>query len=389
MGKLVRWFFPTLEPQEQERRLGLFRALLLVQVGTAVLAVATSVMDVVGSPLYALYLVGVCLGPTLLAALGYILARRGTFHLGAYLLVVALLIFPLFFLVFYGTRGPISYLYVWPIMMAAILLEAAPLFLSTTLAALAFVALAILELYQVWPIPLYHNELYSIWHQTANPFIVQTYVADLATVVLAYYAVAFFSWIAARSLRRAVARSREQAAELERYGVELEGRVAERTAELSQTLSRLQGSLEVIQQVSCPVLPILEHVILTPLVGTLDSERAQYVMDRVLRGVAQERARVAILDVTGVAMVDTIVANALLQAAQGIRLLGATPVLVGIRAEVAQTMVELGVDLAGIVTRSSLQEGLEYARTVVEAQGSVLEQAGPAGPAAVHEQVKR
>jgi rsbT co-antagonist protein RsbR len=69
--------------------------------------------------------------------------------------------------------------------------------------------------------------------------------------------------------------------------------------------------------------------------------------------------------------VDTVVANALLQTARAVSLLGATPVLVGVRAEVAQTMVQLGVDLGDVVTRSSLQEGLEYARTVVEAHGTV------------------
>ncbi|MGC8874452.1 MAG: STAS domain-containing protein, partial [Chloroflexia bacterium] len=78
-------------------------------------------------------------------------------------------------------------------------------------------------------------------------------------------------------------------------------------------------------------------------------------------GTYEHRARAVLLDITGVPTVDTAVANALVRLAQGVRLLGAVPVLVGVRAEVAQTIVDLGVDLQGIVTRANLQEGLEYA----------------------------
>jgi rsbT co-antagonist protein RsbR len=89
-------------------------------------------------------------------------------------------------------------------------------------------------------------------------------------------------------------------------------------------------------------------------------------MSALLEGVSQHRARVAIVDITGVAAVDTTVASGLLKAAQGIRLLGATPVLTGIRAEVAQTLVVLGLDLGSVVTKGTLQEGLAYALNVGE-----------------------
>jgi rsbT co-antagonist protein RsbR len=84
-------------------------------------------------------------------------------------------------------------------------------------------------------------------------------------------------------------------------------------------------------------------------------------MDRILRETDKRRAEVVILDITGVSIVDTAVANALIQTSLGVHLLGAISILVGIRAEVAETMVELGVDLGEIVTRASLQEGLQYA----------------------------
>ncbi|MBN1485100.1 MAG: STAS domain-containing protein, partial [Chloroflexia bacterium] len=81
---------------------------------------------------------------------------------------------------------------------------------------------------------------------------------------------------------------------------------------------------------------------------------------------ARERARAVIVDVTGVPVVDTMVAKALVQMAQGVRLLGALPILVGIRAEIAETIVDLGVDLQGIVIQAGLQQGLLYALEQVQ-----------------------
>lgn len=98
-----------------------------------------------------------------------------------------------------------------------------------------------------------------------------------------------------------------------------------------------------------------------PLIGTVDSRRAQLVLETLLEGIAAYQAQVAILDITGVQIVDTQVANALIDAAQAVRLLGADVVLTGIRPEVAQTLVGIGADLSGIITCSTLQSGIAYA----------------------------
>jgi rsbT co-antagonist protein RsbR len=98
-----------------------------------------------------------------------------------------------------------------------------------------------------------------------------------------------------------------------------------------------------------------------PLIGAVDSQRAQQVIETLLEGIARSGAVVAILDITGVPVVDTQVANALLRAAQAVKLLGAQILLTGIRPEVAQTLVGLGADLSGIVTCGSLQTGIAYA----------------------------
>ncbi|MFO0578911.1 MAG: GAF domain-containing protein [Polyangia bacterium] len=112
---------------------------------------------------------------------------------------------------------------------------------------------------------------------------------------------------------------------------------------------------------SSPLIPITDDILVLPIIGSIDTERGQQVLNTVLEGAAQKRARVAIIDITGVRTLDTQAAAALTGAAQALRLLGVLPILTGIKAEVAQTLVGLGIALAGIATRSTLQSGIQYA----------------------------
>lgn len=116
-----------------------------------------------------------------------------------------------------------------------------------------------------------------------------------------------------------------------------------------------------IEELSTPLIPLSEQVVVMPLVGSMDRRRAQQVIDTLLEGVSRRRATVAILDITGVRVVDSQVANTLIEAAQAVRLLGAQVVLTGVRPDVAQTLVHLGIDLSHIVTRRTLQEGIAFA----------------------------
>lgn len=116
-----------------------------------------------------------------------------------------------------------------------------------------------------------------------------------------------------------------------------------------------------LYELSTPLIPLSERIVVMPLIGAIDSARAQQIMETLLEGIAQHRSHVVILDITGVQVVDTQVANALLQAAQAVKLLGAQVILTGIRPHIAQTLVSLGVNLRGIVTRSTLQTGVAYA----------------------------
>ncbi|HEU4322566.1 MAG TPA: STAS domain-containing protein [Roseiflexaceae bacterium] len=125
-----------------------------------------------------------------------------------------------------------------------------------------------------------------------------------------------------------------------------------------ETIRAQQAALA---ELSTPLIPISDQVMVMPLIGAIDSHRAQQVIETLLAGISRNGAQVAILDITGVPVVDTQVANILLRVAQSARLLGARVVLTGIRPEVAQTLVGLGADLAGVTTLSTLQRGIAYA----------------------------
>lgn len=125
----------------------------------------------------------------------------------------------------------------------------------------------------------------------------------------------------------------------------------------------IQAQKLALRELSTPLIPISDTVMIMPLIGSIDSTRAQQVIETLLDGVSGSSTRTIILDITGVLVVDTQVADALIQAAQAVKLIGAQVVLTGIRPEVAQTLVGLGVDLGQIVTRSTLESGIDYAVT--------------------------
>jgi rsbT co-antagonist protein RsbR len=155
----------------------------------------------------------------------------------------------------------------------------------------------------------------------------------------------------------------------------LERRVADRTSELEQSnagaqraLAELRESIHerellsaTVRELASPVMPVLDGILAMPLIGMIDSERATLMMDSLLGAIERHRARIVIMDVTGVPLIDTQVAQILLHAADAVSLLGAKTILVGMRPELAQTIVGLGLDLRGLVTCADLQSGVNYA----------------------------
>ena len=116
-----------------------------------------------------------------------------------------------------------------------------------------------------------------------------------------------------------------------------------------------------LQELSASLIPVFEKISVMPLVGTIDTERAKLIMENLLDGVVKQRAEVVLLDITGVPVVDTMVAHHIIQAADAVRLIGAKCMLVGIRPEIAQTIVALGIELNDFTTTSTLQRGMEEA----------------------------
>lgn len=120
----------------------------------------------------------------------------------------------------------------------------------------------------------------------------------------------------------------------------------------------IRGHAAVLARLSAPLIPLSDNVVVMPLVGALDGERLQQITNNLLEGLSNQRARVALLDMTGVPNVDREVASRLLRAAQGIRLLGADLILTGIQPDVAQALISIGGDLSDLQTYPTLQQGI-------------------------------
>ncbi|WP_437876476.1 substrate-binding domain-containing protein [Sorangium sp. So ce513] len=138
-------------------------------------------------------------------------------------------------------------------------------------------------------------------------------------------------------------------------------RITERTQELEEANERQAALLGTIQELSSPVVPIARNILVMPIIGTMDAQRTGRFLESMLREISERRARVVLIDVTGMAVVDAVAADHLMAAARAARLLGAEVVLVGITPAAAQLMVEQGLDLGGVVTRSTLELGFAYA----------------------------
>ncbi|HEU4323722.1 MAG TPA: substrate-binding domain-containing protein [Roseiflexaceae bacterium] len=127
---------------------------------------------------------------------------------------------------------------------------------------------------------------------------------------------------------------------------------------LRDSYQRELALAETVRQLGCPIIPILRGVLLVPLVGALDEQRAQRIIEQVLERIGQDHARHVLIDITGVPVVDTQVAAALIRTAQAAGLLGAHVTLVGVRPESAQSIVGLGIDLSRLSTRPTLEAAL-------------------------------
>jgi rsbT co-antagonist protein RsbR len=154
-------------------------------------------------------------------------------------------------------------------------------------------------------------------------------------------------------------------------------RSEEARAALQQKIILAQNTR--LAELSTPLIPITEHIMVMPLIGTIDADRAEQALEAALNGVQAHRAKVVILDVTGVTILDSAVASTLMRTAAALRLLGAQTIVTGIRAELAQTLIALDVDLNAVVTKGSLKSGIAHALMQVGGE--------PATKLAAHRQI--
>ena len=341
-------------PDADVRRRGrLFLIACLVVIGFLILFVPLLVF--VRQATAALMIVGVL--PLVLAAM--VLARHGRVEAGAALLLAILLLEPPAVILARGSLAVTPFFFVFSVLVGGLSLRPWQLW------PLAGLALSLLAFAAVQVPP-----------NAADGALRQNILAGSALLVVATSLFAFLSATVNRAALReeAIAHAEADAARnaLQAANVSLEAQVAERTAELRQALTaeseraasqerllaELAAQREVIRAMSVPVLPISASTLVMPLVGDLDSARLKNLQSQALASVERARARRLIVDVTGVPVLDTQVARGLVETARAVALLGAEVVLVGVRPEVAQTVVSLGVDLKGLRAVSTLEVAL-------------------------------
>jgi rsbT co-antagonist protein RsbR len=147
------------------------------------------------------------------------------------------------------------------------------------------------------------------------------------------------------------------------------GKVTRDLSERREAEERIQQQArEILEMATVPVVQVWDGVLLVPLIGMLDSGRTQQLMEKLLQRITETSSPVALIDITGVPAIDTQTAQHLTETIKAVRYVGANVVLTGVRPSIAQTLVHLGIDLASVVTRSSLTAGLRVALEMLDLQ---------------------
>ncbi len=285
---------------------------------------------------------------TIASALIYVgiiaLARNGRVHLASWLTVSVSL------------SGSIIASFIFPDRPVAMFLTIA---LVLAAAVLRFRDLAIVFLI----VAVVLGSLFSVRGGVELALPMSAFIPSVAMLCvflsLAAVIISFGNESLSRRLQAALNQAQHTAQQLQELNAELDRRVETQTAALQDVVSELEARAaeqnrllaeviaqrDVIRQLSAPVLPVSQDALVLPLVGAIDQERLVTLQQQALAAVEQRRARWLILDVTGVPVIDTQAAAGVIQLAQSVRLLGAEVALVGVRPEVAQTMVSLGIEL--------------------------------------------
>jgi anti-anti-sigma regulatory factor len=285
--------------------------------------------------------------------------RRGMFHLSIGLLTSGIFAAVSLILIATGVRlnGALLFVYALPLVLVGLAWGRSGLLLFGGLCFAIVISLAVME----------YSSPQLIGFGTLDEPISIVGTFGLALVLLCLFLDQFGG-----VFRRALAAAGIREQELLEVQGSLETIVAQRTAalteaiqaseqreeELTRTLGALQTSQATIRELSAPVIPVLANVLIMPLVGTIDRGRVATITDNLLRVVERRSARYVILDITGVPLVDDQVAQLLMHTTVAVGLLGAKVLLVGIRPEVAETLVGLDVNLDSVIAYGSLQDAV-------------------------------
>lgn len=226
----------------------------------------------------------------------------------------------------------------------------------------------------------------AIWQDNATVNIAITGAIFLGIITVIAYLGAAGMRGAMDKLQEAYLRIAASTAALEQNNISLEAEVAERTTALQMALAEVQARVAeqarlleeneqqrlFIREMSVPVIPVSDAVAVVPLIGELDSARLEQFHRQALQAIEQTGIHYLVLDITGVVIVDTFVAQGFMAVVQSAQLLGTQVLLVGIRPEVAQTMVQLGVQLEGVRTFNTLQIALSHVNLSASAKARKL-----------------
>jgi anti-anti-sigma regulatory factor len=265
------------------------------------------------------------------------LARQGKDVLASWLLI-AIALFTVLINFFVSEASPSTLFYLMiPVLLAGVVMRPTHVWFVLGLTLLSVAATVVLR-----PTLL------------AAPDAIQNIVGSSAVV----FFVAFIGFLGGRETEKALAAAAEHARRLSDAQSETAAHAASLATQAEALAQAEQVQRSLVAQLETPTVGIADGVLLAPIVGVMDSRRAQLLSERLLQQVSAQRCRLLIFDLTGLAVVDTAVAQALLQLVQAVRLLGCEVVVTGISATVAGTITALGIDLEGVRTLRSPQDVL-------------------------------
>jgi anti-anti-sigma regulatory factor len=355
--RIVSWLRQWVTPQAEDRETAFFERAVYVVVGPTILVVMFLVVAGIvrggaglsGMPGWLLLLAG-------LVSI-YVISRQGKARLGLVLLVGLDLCAVAYLMLSQGYQGAGALFLPLAVAMAGLFFGMRAGFM-VAMASAVLHALVVLAQEGGWFVPA---AMSSPWESVFSFVLVVCLLAgSVANFNRAYRA----QREQTRVLTRQTESLRHAGEDKDRLLNDLETRIAEQKVLLArlETEDRAQSQLvSRLRQIFSPVIPVLSHVVVMPVVGELTIEQMETFTTSLLSGVERHNARLVLLDITAVPQIDEAVAEKLIQAVDAIALLGAECVLVGVRPDVAHSSINLSIDLSPMVSLRDLQSGIEYA----------------------------